>query len=245
MTSGRSGWILQGAAASIFILALHMLFSGEGSYGEIQDAMTAALAVAAAGAALLAYRRRRDGWLLHFATGMGLWALAETLWAAYSVGLGIEVPFPSEADAFWLAGYVFLVYSFYLAFREAKALRNPEILTLAGYSVLVIVIFLAIRERILEASEDVGKGLINMAYLLGDSLMLSFSLPLVYGAAVGKARGIWIVICLAVALVCAGDIMFFVLTTEGAYDPGHWLNLLYMLGYTWAGAAMMRLAGEE
>ena len=40
------------------------------------------------------------------AAGLGLWLAAELLWTYYQLGPGIDVPFPSVADALRLAGYI-------------------------------------------------------------------------------------------------------------------------------------------
>ncbi|MFI5407266.1 MAG: hypothetical protein ACHQ1D_12250, partial [Nitrososphaerales archaeon] len=45
--------------------------------------------------------------------GLGLWFTAEIIWTYYQLGLGVETPFPSLADVFWLAGYAPLTYHLY------------------------------------------------------------------------------------------------------------------------------------
>jgi hypothetical protein len=44
-------------------------------------------------------------WLC-FSIGLGLWFLGETTWAIFTLILGVEIPFPSIADIFWLIGYI-------------------------------------------------------------------------------------------------------------------------------------------
>jgi hypothetical protein len=48
--------------------------------------------------------------LAWFTMGLILWFIAELSWTYYELGLGIENPYPSPADAIWLAGYPFIIY---------------------------------------------------------------------------------------------------------------------------------------
>ncbi|MGA9743443.1 MAG: hypothetical protein WBQ16_02385 [Nitrososphaeraceae archaeon] len=50
---------------------------------------------------------------LFLSIAIALWFTAEILWTYYQLGLGIEVPFPSLADFFWLLGYAFLILHLY------------------------------------------------------------------------------------------------------------------------------------
>lgn len=43
--------------------------------------------------------------------GLVSWLLAEITWGYYELWLGIHNPFPTIADAFWLIGYVFFIYT--------------------------------------------------------------------------------------------------------------------------------------
>ena len=61
-----------------------------------------------------------------FTVGAFLWLCAEASWAYYREGLGVEVPYPSIADLFWLIGYgFFFVHNYRLLskLREASTYR--------------------------------------------------------------------------------------------------------------------------
>jgi hypothetical protein len=59
-------------------------------------------------ALLVTWRHKLDG--LHgrtyaeFVAGLALWFVAKVLWSYYELDAEID-PFPSLADAFWIAGY--------------------------------------------------------------------------------------------------------------------------------------------
>ena len=80
------------------------------------------------------------------AAGFGLWLAAELLWTYYQLGLGIDVPFPSVADALWLAGYapiafhLFRVYSFFGRGRPAVAVTvSLGYAAFLGYLIVILV----------------------------------------------------------------------------------------------------------
>ena len=63
---------------------------------------------------VIVYRQGLDGLLgkayAALAIGISFWFIAEMIWTYYQVGLGIESPFPSVADLFWLIGYLPFIY---------------------------------------------------------------------------------------------------------------------------------------
>src|SRR5207244_7015049 len=74
---------------------------------DIGEAVAAALASAAcAWAASRAAGNDRLGWAL-MSISAGLWAAGEVVWSIYEVGLGMQVPYPSLADAGFLAAVPF------------------------------------------------------------------------------------------------------------------------------------------
>lgn len=80
------------------------------------------------------------------AAGLGLWLAAELLWTYYQLGLGIDVPFPSVADALWLAGYapiafhLFRVYRFFGHGRPAvAAMVSLGYAAFLGYLIVILV----------------------------------------------------------------------------------------------------------
>jgi hypothetical protein len=138
----------QAILIAVFIIATTavnsiVVFAGDsdvGTYFGIIIGPTVA-AVAAAFALIVVYRQRLAGIFgityASLAAGLVFYFIAEVLWAYYSIWVGIEVPFPSAADAFWLAAYVPFGYGlFKLSFlygRHSKA--NMKSLIVMGVAV--------------------------------------------------------------------------------------------------------------
>src|SRR5207302_9191616 len=104
------------AAAAVALVALAYALNIRTAYfgqhavtamDDIGGAGAAALASAAcAWAASRAAGNDRLGWAL-MSISAGLWAAGEVVWSIYEVGLGAQVPYPSLADAGFLAAVPF------------------------------------------------------------------------------------------------------------------------------------------
>ena len=105
-------WIVYLVALVILILLVIDIFAigGDSFLFTLHSSMNAPLAVIVTITAASIYQfmsaetQRRQMWS-GLVLGWALWALAETIWAVFSV-LGQEVPYPSIADLFWVAGYI-------------------------------------------------------------------------------------------------------------------------------------------
>jgi hypothetical protein len=84
--------------------------------------------------------------LTWFTMGLILWFIAELSWTYYELGLGIENPFPSPADAIWLAGYPFIIYFLFgiskvLSRQKFSYDREPLILISVATALTLAYIF--------------------------------------------------------------------------------------------------------
>jgi len=99
-------------ASLVYALVLRNLYFGEQAVTAIDDigeAVAAALAsVACAWGATRASGRDRLGWAF-MGVSTGVWAAGEVVWSIYEVGMGVQVPYPSLADAGFLAAVPFAV----------------------------------------------------------------------------------------------------------------------------------------
>ena len=78
--------------------------------------------------------------------GLILWFIAELSWTYYELGLGIENPYPSPADAIWLAGYPFIIYFLFgiskvLSRQKFSYDREPLILISVATALTLAYIF--------------------------------------------------------------------------------------------------------
>src|SRR6267378_1336545 len=79
------------------------------AFDDIGEAVAAGVAAAACGwAATRAAGRERVGWTL-LGISAGLWAAGEVVWSYYEVGLNVLTPYPSLADAGFLAAVPFAI----------------------------------------------------------------------------------------------------------------------------------------
>ena len=66
-----------------------------------------------------------DGFL-PFLIGTLLWLAAEFTFAYYREGLGVEVPYPSFADLFWLLGYGFFLFHNYSVIAKLRGILTID-----------------------------------------------------------------------------------------------------------------------
>jgi hypothetical protein len=122
----RTFVILMAAVAFVslaYALNIRFLFSGQHAVTAIDDigeAVAAAIAsIACVWAARRAHGRDRLGWAL-MGTSAGLWSAGEVVWSIYEVGLGVAVPYPSLADAGFLAAVPFAFAGIRSFWSDAK-----------------------------------------------------------------------------------------------------------------------------
>jgi hypothetical protein len=108
-------------AISIFLINFPIIFSEDNNkkiFGDVTNIVTIIPAVILGFILLSRYSRKqifldiRKKALLSFTIGLYLWTVAESLWTNYEVGPKIDSPFPSFADALWIAGYISFGYYF-------------------------------------------------------------------------------------------------------------------------------------
>ncbi|MDQ5869472.1 MAG: hypothetical protein M3530_07065, partial [Thermoproteota archaeon] len=147
------------------------------------------------------------------AIGLALWFIAQLTWTYYQLGLGIETPFPSLADAFWLAGYAFLAYHLYRLYNFLN--RGTE-------RHLVILISLAIAlglgytlnltfgvAQLLSAQEDILTPLVSILYPIFDGILLVPAIVILWSLRKGDpSLTHWVLIAVFIILNTIADIGF-------------------------------------
>jgi diguanylate cyclase len=204
-------------------------------------------------AAVLMVARRLDSgpaapwrWLT---AGLGLYLLGELSWAIKEVVLGIDFPFPSVADIFWVAAYPPLLIGLALAWRQLGVkLRLGEKFGLgisAGAVVLAAATFL-LAPIALSELDPVEKGL-SVFYPLADIVLLVPAAAMVLalgGSLLGRA---WRLVSLGLALIALADLTFSYLVWRGLYwesvgQPGNLVDLVWTAGYLAIAVAGFRYA---
>ena len=168
-------------------------------------------------------------WIL-FSIFAILWFIAERITLYYNLKLGDE-PFPSEADAFWIAGYPFLFVFMMFYLKPMKNSITKKTISLA----LALAIVLLIPSLYITSHENTDADwfntLILVSYPIGDAIIL---IPAIIGVTLffgGKVNFLWALMCIAVILEIIADTGFMLATMDGSYYEGHPVDILYIWYY--------------
>ena len=178
------------------------------------------------------------------AAGLVLYFIAEVLWGYYSIGLGIEVPFPSLADAFWLAAYAPFGYGLFTLSRMysyRKHSKNNKVLIITGIGVAVFASYY-VAQLVSVADTSTTDGTIAMsigiAYPILDSILIVPALLAVLSAGRGYLTSIpWIFVSWIFTVIADG-IFGFTAVASIAGDVSIW-NLFYNAAYLSMAAGLL------
>ncbi len=232
----------------------HKLFLGAGmaataAYllaprGMVADLLYDVIGAAAVGAIALAgvRRERRRPWLL-MAAGQALFVAGDVLWLIYDRVLHID-PWPSPADALYLAGYPVLAAALWLLLREGSPRRD-------GVAVLDAAIVSAacglltwnfVIGPIADAGGSLLELLISLAYPVMDVLLLVVLARLVAGP--GSRNASFRLLAGSAALLLVADAWFMLVSPHGGYVVQGPIDALWLSSYVlWAVAALHPSAG--
>lgn len=176
-------------------------------------------------------------WLL-IAGGMALWLLGEATWLIYETGLGIETPYPSIADLFWLAGYIPLTTAFVLMVKTFSRLtmKRAAAYTLLGLA-LGCLVWLTTGEAMLGA-ESTAELVTNLAYPLADTFLLSIGVSILAMFAYAPLVSAWRWIAGGLLLMGISDVAFTWVVAHGLYYTaagtlltGLGVDMVYQMAY--------------
>jgi len=171
-------------------------------------------------------------WLC-FTLGLALWFLGETGWAIYTLLLGIEIPYPSVADVFWLSGYVpFLVaLNLYVKIFKSGLSRRMVAFSMAATFVLAVLASATLMAPILEAEKDLVTLIIDFTYPFFDIFLFSVAFLGLLIFLGGRLERSWLLINLGILSNASADVLFSYTVAQGTYYSGHLLEILFHLGY--------------
>jgi len=171
-------------------------------------------------------RRGRTAWIL-IAAGLASWALGDTIWSFRFQG-GVDPPFTSVSDAFWLAWYPLVIVGVTLLVRD----RVPEFELhrwIDGIVVMLIVatpwvalFFDPIAER---SAASTAADVIEFAYVLGDAIIVGAVVG-VYALMAWRPGLMWMMLAGGLALLAITDAVFSVRVLAHTYDIGGGFNVL-------------------
>jgi PAS domain S-box-containing protein len=202
---------------------------------DIGEGVAAFIAVASCGYA--AYRnvgRTRLAWSM-FAASAFSWAVGEMVWAVYEVGMGIDVPFPSWADAGYLLAIPFAITGVFAFTSAPTRLATRSETVLAGSIVALSLLFIAwaygLGQVYEQSSQSFTAQVIALAYPIGDIVTAT-----VLVVALRRARrpevGRMLLLLGGLACNALADSAFAFMTANGTYGVlGSVLDAGWVVGY--------------
>ncbi len=169
--------------------------------------------------------------------GLSLWFTAEIIWTYYQLGLGIETPFPSPADGFWLAGYAPLAYHLYRIYNTVtkKVIGNDMLVILSAMLAVILGFILYLIFGLSGHHQGVLELVINLTYPILDAVLLVPAIAILWSFRKGEpAYTHWILISLFIVFVGVADIGFdyALAVNEESASRQEWVwDMFYNAGY--------------
>jgi signal transduction histidine kinase len=189
------------------------------------------LAVAICVSRAVLVRAERAAWLA-ISAGLAAWAIGDIYWTVHLADLE-TIPYPSLADGFYLAFYPCL-YAGMVLFVRARVMTfhtsqwlDGAIGALAVAAVGSALLYPAIRDA---TGGDPGTVATNLAYPLGDVLLLSFvaCVLALLGWRPGRA---WAIIAAGLIANAVADGAYLYAEATSGYVEGTWIDSLWLCGF--------------
>ena len=231
-----SGSLLAGAMSLVFLLWIVFVFDGARVTDGVDDLGELVAALCAGLACGVAARRApagRTSWALLSASSFA-WAIGEALWSYYDLIRGIQVPFPSLADAGFLTA-VPLACAGLLLFPGSPPRTAHRVQGLLDGCIIATALLYASWATILGPLYRAHHGgllkqSISLTYPMSDVVMVSLVIILIARA----GRRNWASLGLVMAGVMAfavADSSFSYLTEVNNYGSGNFLDTGWVAGY--------------
>lgn len=197
-----------------------------------------AAAAAAVAIGIVTYRPRWwPAWTL-IGLGQVLFVLADLAFAFYEQLTG-EIPIPSIADALYIGGYLVLAAGvlWLIRGRGQEPDRSASIDALIVAAALGLVTWLAFIEPLaIDAELTLVERLVYASYPAMDILIIGITARLLAGG--GRFPADWLLVT-SLLFTLAGDVGYALPPIAAEYASGHPIDLLWLLGYVFLGAAAL------
>ena len=250
MSSPLRTWVVP-AGASWLLFAVWCLTADAGSAVTVAvvDLTETIVPLVAGLLCLSAARRSPNGALTWTLSGVGVfaWGLGQAVWSYFEVGRGVEVPFPSLADAGFLIFPVLTAVG--VAFYHASDMRrrSPLAALLEG-SLLVASLFTISWFTLLQGLVADGNLAslsfwLSLAYPVGDFVLVTMVLH-----AVSRLRtapmSLWL-LCTGLVVMAIADSAFVWLIASGSFSTGGWVDLAWITAFAIIGVAALQAHHES
>ncbi|TMF73588.1 MAG: PAS domain S-box protein, partial [Chloroflexi bacterium] len=229
---------LAAIAALAFAAIVQFQLFGATAVTAIDDLGEAMAAFIAAAACAWAGRRAtgnvRVGWTL-MAISAALWGAGEVAWSVYEIGLGIDVPFPSWADAGFLAAVPFAVAAIRAFWTAPRGTASRWRVWLDGAIIAGALTFtgwaFGLRLVLVDPDDPIVEKAFELAYPVAD-ILIGTILILAIRRATHQQQGRMILLLGGVAAYSLADSAFSYLTAAGAYGVlGNVIDAGWVVGY--------------
>ena len=175
-------------------------------------------------------RHERTAWTL-IAFGLASWLAGDIVWT-FKLSRLEEIPYPSVADALYVAGYPLLYAGIALLARARLRSTDRTVWLdgLIGASAVASVALAFLQPALAGTTEgDFTTVLVNLAYPLGDVMLLS----LVVGAmALGgwRADAAWGLLAFGLLVTAIADAVYLKQEATTGFTSGTWPDTMWLLG---------------
>ena len=235
--AGIPAWLAYLGAGALAVAVHAAMETGSLPQSFLYDIIgTSAVVAALLGVAL--HRPDRAAPWVAMAIGQGLFVAGDLAWNYFEI-VG-EDPFPSIADALYLAGYPFIAFGLFLLIRRRLAggdrggLIDAAILTTA---VSILSWTFLMQPQVAASDIDPLSLAISLAYPIMDVLLVGFAMGLLTtpGARTVSFR----LLAASFVLLVVADIVYALQTLEGTYVSGGAIDGVYLASYLLFGASVL------
>ena len=225
-------------AVNAAVVTLHYTFD-RGSLAQTFAYWTVGLlACLAVVIGILVHRPSQAAHLWFLALGLGLLSVGDAIFGAYGA-LELVLPYPSVADAVYLAGYVSFAIAMLFLIRSRQRPSLSDVLdgALVLCAAALLLWFALIEAAARDASVGVLSRVVSSAYPALDVLLIVVLVQLLL---TGGARSVaFRLVALGAAALLATDIVYGLQNLNGTYVEGAWLDAGWMISVSLWGAAAL------
>jgi signal transduction histidine kinase len=232
------------------VFGLAMALGVLGSSAGVVSTVAFVIAPLGAAALLLGWAprysgRERAAWTL-MGTGVAMWWIAEVIWQWYVLVVGVDTPYPSVADIFYVLGYPIIGMGMILLphvrLQRWERLRLALDTTIGALALIGLAWVLYLSEYLSLS----GWGLVaflDAFYPITDLLLAAALLVMSLRRSRYTIDYRMVALALGVAATTAADVSYLGLVAEGTYVEGSPIDALWLLGY--AGFALAGFLGRK
>jgi len=233
-----TGAVLFGGAA-VVILHVWAGIGGPELDTAINSVIYCSVVVAAGLACLLRAARGGREWSawVAFAAAVLTWAGGDIYWTLHIEG-NPDAPYPSPADAGYLAFYLLAILGLYLLVRARARELDPRlwmdgaIAALGTGALGAALIFEFVAERTSGSAAEVAT---TLAYPLGDVVLLALVVGVIALTRWRPGRT-WSLLLVGIAVMAFADVAFTLQTYEASVPSGDWVEPIYLISAVVIGA---------